>query len=96
MSEIATKDLVVHDSTFGVDRQIVAGQAVAPELLDAYAAQTGTEVSAAPAAASYDSLSVEDLNAEVARRGLTVTGSGKDGNVLKSDLVAALKADDAK
>lgn len=34
------------------------------------------------------------LAAEVERRGLEVTGSGSGGNVVKSDLVAALEADD--
>lgn len=47
-------------------------------------------------AGSYDDQTVEELQAEADRRGLTVEGTGTGGNVLKSDLVAALQADDAK
>lgn len=48
---------------------------------------------------SYDDLKVAELEAEVARRieagaDIQVDGSGKDGKVLKKDLVAALEADD--
>lgn len=43
---------------------------------------------------SYASQSVEELQAEVDKRGLAVEGTGKDGNVLKRDLVAALEQDD--
>lgn len=42
----------------------------------------------------YASQTVDELEAEAARRSLEVTGTGKDGNVLKKDLVAALEADD--
>lgn len=38
----------------------------------------------------------DDLLAEVETRGLTVKGSGANGNVLVADLVDALEADDAK
>lgn len=43
----------------------------------------------------YAGQSPDELKAEVEKRDLTVTGTGKDGNVLKGDLVAALEADDA-
>jgi hypothetical protein len=43
---------------------------------------------------SYSGQSVEELQAEADKRGLTVEGSGKDGNVLKRDLVAAHEQDD--
>lgn len=54
------------------------------------------------AAPGYGKRTVEDLTAEVelrnADRGeddqIAVTGTGKDGNVRKADLVAALEADD--
>lgn len=36
------------------------------------------------------------LEAEVERRGLTVEGTGSNGNVTKGDLEAALKADDER
>lgn len=43
---------------------------------------------------SYDDLPVEQLQAEADRRGLDIEGTGKDGNVLKADLVTALQAHD--
>jgi hypothetical protein len=52
-------------------------------------------------AVPYDQRSVEDLEAEVERRRadgreITVEGTGKGGNVVKDDLVAALEAADAQ
>lgn len=52
----------------------------------------------------YEEWDKADLEGEVARRNedrgedeqIVVTGTGKSGNVLKSDLVAALEADDAE
>jgi hypothetical protein len=93
---IAVRDMVVHDDNIGIDRQIKGGQAVPPDLIDAYNAEIGN----APASdqgepVDYDSQQVDDLQAEADRRGLEVEGTGADGNVLKKDLVAALKADDA-
>jgi hypothetical protein len=89
-----------HDDNIGIDRQIKGGQAVPPDLIDAYNAEVGN----APVSVSgdgqgesvdYDSQQVDDLQAEADRRGIEVEGTGADGNVLKKDLVAALKADDA-
>lgn len=39
---------------------------------------------------AYDEMKVEDLQSLADERGLTVAGSGADGNVLKEDLVNAL------
>jgi hypothetical protein len=44
----------------------------------------------------YDALSVEALAHDADGRGLTVKGTGKEGAVLKADLVKALQADDKK
>lgn len=64
----------------------------------------GVQLSAEPAGENadvepepgyYDDELVEDLQTEADRRGLTVRGTGANGNVVKSDLVDALKADDA-
>lgn len=55
---------------------------------------TPTTIPAAAAPAGYSTMSVEDLQTEADKRGLNVTGTGKDGNVLKSDLVSALEASD--
>lgn len=43
---------------------------------------------------NYDKSSKEDLEKLAAERGLVVEGTGKDGGVVKTDLVEALKADD--
>lgn len=43
----------------------------------------------------YGDQKVGDLAAEAEKRNLEVEGTGKDGKVLKADLVAALEADDA-
>lgn len=51
---------------------------------------------AVPQVFNWDHLSPEALSAEANKRGLTVTGTGKDGNVIKADNVAALTEDDAK
>jgi hypothetical protein len=42
----------------------------------------------------YEALSPDQLEELRAQRGLAVTGTGKDGRVVKADLIAALKADD--
>lgn len=52
----------------------------------------------------YDGQKTDELQAEVDKRNadredddlIEVTGTGKDGRVLKADLVAALEADDAE
>lgn len=45
-------------------------------------------------ATNYDKLSPAELDALLAERNLTVTGTGADGNILKKDRVQALKAAD--
>jgi len=42
----------------------------------------------------YADQNADALKAEADRRGLEVEGTGKDGNVLKADLVSALEAHD--
>lgn len=51
---------------------------------------------AASTAQGYDSMAADELQAEADRRALSVRGSGARGAVVKSDLVAALQADDAR
>ena len=48
-----------------------------------------------PAVVNYDKQGADELAKEAEARGLTVTGTGKDGAVLKADVVAALQTDDA-
>jgi hypothetical protein len=48
-----------------------------------------------PITGDYANHKVEELAGEAQRRGLEVTGTGKDGNVLKEDLVKALEAADS-
>lgn len=45
-------------------------------------------------APDYDSMAPDSLAALADTRGVEVKGTGKDGNVLKKDLVAALKSAD--
>lgn len=55
------------------------------------------ELKAAKSSPNYDKLSPEALQAEADKRGVAPQkGSGKDGNVVKSDLVQVLEEDDAK
>jgi hypothetical protein len=56
---------------------------------------TTAKVPAESTSEGYDEMTVEDLQAEVDRRGLTVAGTGAGGNVLKKDLVGALQHNDA-
>jgi multidrug efflux pump subunit AcrA (membrane-fusion protein) len=44
----------------------------------------------------WHALTKAELEAEASKRGLEVTGTGSNGNVLVGDLADALKADDAK
>lgn len=46
-------------------------------------------------AQDYGAMNVEDLQALVDERELEVTGTGKDGNVVKADLVKALQDSDS-
>lgn len=38
---IASKDVIVHDEVLNIDRQVLAGQAVPPDLVDAYYDKVG-------------------------------------------------------
>lgn len=104
---VATEDIVVHDDNLGIDRKLVAGQPVPPDLADAYRAKVGDEQAETtpgedtggspdpdPITEDYGSYSPELLQGEVERRGLTVEGTGASGNVVKGDLVSALEAND--
>lgn len=53
------------------------------------------EEATAPKPFDYSLLSPEAVQAEVTKRGLTVTGTGSKGNVLKDDNVKALQEADA-
>ena len=101
---IATESLVVFDDVLGFHRKLMAGQAVPPDLVDAYRAAVGDEAAAqtpgqaagsAPSQPDYESQAADDLQAEAERRNLTVEGTGANGNVLKKDLIAALRASDS-
>jgi hypothetical protein len=48
MPEIAKTDQVVRDQRIGIDRQVLAGQPVPPELLDAYHEAGGETTEATP------------------------------------------------
>lgn len=118
---VATETVVVHDDNLSIDRRIIAGQPVPPDLVAAYRNVVGDERADAnpgdPAAeigapyeppvdptddrvvGDYEDSNAETLEAEVARRRaagreIDVEGTGSGGNVVKADLVAALKSDD--
>lgn len=59
-----------------------------------YALNAKHKANLAPSGSKYAGMKPEDLQAMVDERQLSVEGSGKDGNVLKADLVAALDAHD--
>lgn len=76
-----------------VQRKIVEGTRVPPDLIDAYHQATGEKPAKDDEASSrYDSMKVEDLEQLVSDRELQVEGTGKDGNIVKADLIRALEA----
>jgi hypothetical protein len=99
--QIAKQDCYGTDG-LGVRRFVRAGDPIPPglELEDPSDAierdpiPGETVPSPSPITGDYDSRHADELQAEANRRGLTVEGTGKDGNVLKSDLVEALEASD--
>jgi pyruvate/2-oxoglutarate dehydrogenase complex dihydrolipoamide acyltransferase (E2) component len=99
---LAKEDAVVDqelDHGVTVQRKIMAGTRVPPDLIEAYEEKTGTTTVAADTSPGdtvpdYDAMSVEELEAEIAKRDDidrdAIQGTGKDGNVVKADLVKAL------
>lgn len=74
--------------TDGLKMEIVDSDTSAHDAGNAAAAKRGE--------ADYDSLSPKELDALMEERDVSVEkGTGKGGNVLKSDKIAALRADDA-
>lgn len=67
-----------------------------PEAVDdaTRAQEESTDSTDARLTEDYEDATVEELQAEVNKRGFEVEGTGSDGNVLKSDLVEALEEDD--
>lgn len=60
-----------------------------------YALSEKPKITLPRAGSKYDGLTAEELQADADQRQLHVEGTGKDGNVLKADLVTALRAHDA-
>lgn len=81
---------------YGLDTRPVAvsRRDVEPTPVGAVAPEP-VQPAAGPPEGGWDSLGVEELEAEADRRSLTVEGSGKNGNVTKKDLVAALEGQGA-
>lgn len=59
-----------------------------------YALPEKPKVELPKSGSKYDGMKPEELQAEADARQLSVEGTGKDGNVLKADLVTALVAHD--
>lgn len=79
------------------DETTAAGSSTDLDAANARVAELESQLAEAKQAASlsYDSLSPEALAVEADKRGVTPEkGSGKDDNVIKADLVAALEASD--
>lgn len=99
---IATETVVVDDENLGIKRKVILGQPVPPDLVDAYRAKVGDAAAeedpgeSGDGTVDYESKSVEALEELADERGLEVEGSGQGGNVLKQDLVDALRADDSE
>ena len=60
-----------------------------------YALSDKPRIELSKSGSPFDSMKPEELAEAASVRGLTVEGTGKDGNVLKADLVTALVAHDA-
>jgi hypothetical protein len=91
-SVVASRDVVVHDDAMGIDRQIIAGTRVPPDLLEAYAKETGESVPT-PVSATSDELTGEDLANRAAE--LKIKGrSSMTADELR-DAVAKAEADQA-
>lgn len=91
--------IAVHaDAARTTAERTAAGEATVRETLPDHASTGAQDTGAgephgiAPLPVNYDDMGVEDLQAEADRRGLEVEGTGANGNVLKKDLVDALKA----
>jgi hypothetical protein len=108
---IATESTIVHDPLLDIDRQLIAGQPVPPDLVDAYRAKVGPQTADQdPGQAArdeltgssdntgdrYDDLKVDELQARADDLGLEVTGTGTNGKVVRADLIAALRANDGQ
>lgn len=81
----------------GEARGSIVNYEVAAVVVDAGKDDTAAEreVPAVSVTQGYDALKLAQLQEEADKRELSVSGTGANGNVTKSDLVAALIADDA-
>jgi hypothetical protein len=107
---VAKEDLYGIDGS-GVRRRVPAGAPIPPGLdfegsLDDLTVDLPPELARAGAGTSlradlsepvvYADLTTEELQEKADELGLAVEGTGKGGNVVKADLVAALEAHDAQ
>lgn len=49
MTEIASETKIVHDKNMGIDRKVIAGQPIPPDLVDAYNGKKTSGEKKAPA-----------------------------------------------
>lgn len=82
-------------TTVAIRRDGRAGEVISLTASEAARLEALDAVVPADAPSTYREMSVDDLQAEADSRGLTVEGTGANGNVLKEDLVGALEAHDA-
>jgi hypothetical protein len=89
---IAAKDLIVHDNAIGIDRQILAGQAVPGDLLEEYeAAIGGSDSEAATGGKPVGKLNLEELKAYAEEHEIELGDA-----TTKAEIVAVIKAHEAE
>jgi hypothetical protein len=97
-SVVATRDVIVHDDALDIDRQLLAGQPVPPELIDAYQAKVGDTGSRAEAGRDDTAAVDEELTGDdLANRAAELKIKGRSSMTADElrDAVAKAEADQA-
>jgi hypothetical protein len=95
---VATRDVIVHDDALDIDRQLLAGQPVPPELIDAYQAKVGDTGSRAEAGRDDTAAVDEELTGDdLANRAAELKIKGRSSMTADElrDAVAKAEADQA-
>jgi hypothetical protein len=95
---VAIRDVIVHDDALDIDRQLLAGQPVPPELIDAYQAKVGDTGSRAEAGRDDTAAVDEELTGDdLANRAAELKIKGRSSMTADElrDAVAKAEADQA-
>jgi hypothetical protein len=68
MANVASKDVIVHDPNLDIDRLVVAGQPVPPDLVEAYENKTGENLDVARVLTSAERAQQADEETAAARK----------------------------